>query len=242
MTSENAFMTIPENSFLLEVPDDSQQAAHQMFDSAGEGLPGNIACYSIDHGFSGLDYGVGQAMLPLARSDDEVVPLRSCYDGNPSPVASSWHTSRAGLSAVVAASQDIQNIKIEAEALEFYTTPRLIVAPALNHLPSQAANPGSNVDNLMWTIQLKSQRVPRYQASSSASSTSNPTSSAPEIRAAKSQQRDRPTHPCRKSRKTYKCSIPSCAKTFYQKAHLEIHIRAHTGYKPFVRDVIQSID
>lgn len=37
-----------------------------------------------------------------------------------------------------------------------------------------------------------------------------------------------------KARKRYQCSIPNCYKSFYQKTHLEIHTRAHTGDKPFV--------
>jgi uncharacterized Zn-finger protein len=37
-----------------------------------------------------------------------------------------------------------------------------------------------------------------------------------------------------KARKRYLCSIPGCNKSFYQKTHLEIHTRAHTGVKPFV--------
>lgn len=37
-----------------------------------------------------------------------------------------------------------------------------------------------------------------------------------------------------KVRKRYQCSLPDCGKTFYQKTHLEIHTRAHTGVKPFV--------
>ena len=37
-----------------------------------------------------------------------------------------------------------------------------------------------------------------------------------------------------KSRKRYQCTIPNCNKYFYQKTHLEIHTRAHTGIKPFV--------
>ena len=36
-----------------------------------------------------------------------------------------------------------------------------------------------------------------------------------------------------KPRKRYQCTIPNCNKSFYQKTHLEIHIRAHTGAKPF---------
>ena len=37
-----------------------------------------------------------------------------------------------------------------------------------------------------------------------------------------------------KSRKRYLCELPGCGKSFYQKTHLEIHTRAHTGAKPFV--------
>lgn len=36
-----------------------------------------------------------------------------------------------------------------------------------------------------------------------------------------------------KSRKRYQCSIANCNKSFFQKTHLDIHIRAHTGAKPF---------
>lgn len=37
-----------------------------------------------------------------------------------------------------------------------------------------------------------------------------------------------------KPRKRYQCTIEDCNKSFYQKTHLEIHTRAHTGVKPFV--------
>ncbi|KAH5493108.1 hypothetical protein HBI42_070250 [Parastagonospora nodorum] len=36
-----------------------------------------------------------------------------------------------------------------------------------------------------------------------------------------------------KPRKRYQCHMPDCNKSFFQKTHLEIHIRAHTGAKPF---------
>jgi hypothetical protein len=36
------------------------------------------------------------------------------------------------------------------------------------------------------------------------------------------------------SKKRYECDIPGCNKSFYQKTHLEIHVRAHTGAKPYV--------
>ncbi|CDM37629.1 transcriptional regulator family: C2H2 zinc finger [Penicillium roqueforti] len=41
------------------------------------------------------------------------------------------------------------------------------------------------------------------------------------------------TQPSRRKRK-YNCTLPGCGKSFAQKTHLEIHIRAHTGDKPFI--------
>lgn len=43
-----------------------------------------------------------------------------------------------------------------------------------------------------------------------------------------------PSQSMSKSRNKYQCDIASCAKSFFQKTHLDIHMRAHTGYKPFV--------
>lgn len=37
-----------------------------------------------------------------------------------------------------------------------------------------------------------------------------------------------------KAKKRYSCHMTGCGKAFYQKTHLEIHTRAHTGIKPFV--------
>ena len=37
-----------------------------------------------------------------------------------------------------------------------------------------------------------------------------------------------------RSRKKYQCHMPTCAKIFFQKTHLDIHARSHTGHKPFV--------
>ncbi|KAK7190248.1 hypothetical protein DPSP01_006779 [Paraphaeosphaeria sporulosa] len=39
--------------------------------------------------------------------------------------------------------------------------------------------------------------------------------------------------PGRRAAKRYVCTIPDCGKAFYQKTHLDIHRRAHTGDKPF---------
>ncbi|KAK4501299.1 hypothetical protein PRZ48_007106 [Zasmidium cellare] len=37
-----------------------------------------------------------------------------------------------------------------------------------------------------------------------------------------------------KPKKRYQCDVPDCGKAFYQKTHLEIHSRAHSGIKPFL--------
>ncbi|KAI9836691.1 MAG: hypothetical protein M1819_001327 [Sarea resinae] len=44
-----------------------------------------------------------------------------------------------------------------------------------------------------------------------------------------------------KAKKRYQCEVPGCYKSFYQKTHLEIHTRAHTGFKPFVSCLESSI-
>lgn len=36
------------------------------------------------------------------------------------------------------------------------------------------------------------------------------------------------------TKRRYQCKIGKCTKSFYQKTHLEIHERAHTGVKPYV--------
>jgi hypothetical protein len=38
----------------------------------------------------------------------------------------------------------------------------------------------------------------------------------------------------RSNKKRYICTIDNCLKSFYQKTHLDIHERSHTGDKPYV--------
>ena len=43
-----------------------------------------------------------------------------------------------------------------------------------------------------------------------------------------------------KAKKRYECDVPGCNKSFFQKTHLDIHSRAHTGDKPFVGSPVFS--
>lgn len=90
---------------------------------------------------------------------------------------------------------------------------------------------GTDVDTLMKTIQTKTSRsshrmqtaTPKCVKRRSASSDVGSSSTESSIRNGSS------------ARRRYPCKIQSCAKVFTQKTHLEIHTRAHTGYKPYVR-------
>ncbi len=150
-----------------------------------------------------------------------------------------------------------QSPTIKSEPM--WATP--VSAPALNanpiEMPSTSAQPeeinfGTEVDTLMKAIQAKSQTT-QPQATSSAEQTrpvvgafhtppSRDTAShtggyAPREEAkSKLLQSDLKgesgSH--RSNRKRYQCTIANCHKSFYQKTHLDIHERAHTGVKPYV--------
>ncbi len=99
------------------------------------------------------------------------------------------------------------------------------------HPPADRSNVvGTDVDTLMKTIQTKTSRSPHrvqtvpLECLERRSASSDLDSSSTEI----STRKGAP------ARRRYPCTIPLCAKVFTQKTHLEIHTRAHTGYKPYV--------
>lgn len=110
------------------------------------------------------------------------------------------------------------------------------VSPQDLHAPeqSQDASSGTHVDTLMRAIQTKSENRSPQQPPHTVyhppdrKSYSNP----PEQRIrSRGLGFDQGAFRCRKK---YQCHVASCAKVFFQKTHLEIHVRAHTGHKPFV--------
>lgn len=121
----------------------------------------------------------------------------------------------------------------------------------------QAANFGTEVDTLMKAIQAKA--TPAQSLSNSptiqdrVSITEMPSRSTYITHAhtlpglgdnstSKShQEKTQESFPSSKpTKKRYQCTISGCSKTFFQKTHLDIHERAHTGDKPYVRKITSS--
>ena len=92
------------------------------------------------------------------------------------------------------------------------------------------ANFGTDVDTLMRAIQTKTRVRPQQRQATLSSQRGSSIASENAVQDHQSEF-DRNSS---KSRKKYQCDVASCAKTFFQKTHLDIHMRAHTGYKPFV--------
>jgi transposase-like protein len=93
----------------------------------------------------------------------------------------------------------------------------------------------------MKAIQAKSQQAKRHQQPSKVLpqkplvAYTAPVAHAP---AKVSSDDAEKTKSSQKTKKRYLCSMPDCHKSFYQKTHLDIHTRAHTGVKPFVSQAI----
>ena len=68
----------------------------------------------------------------------------------------------------------------------------------------------TDIDTLMRAIQAKTQPIEQRQ-----------------------KEKRKPACVAPRAKKRYQCDHTDCGKSFYQKTHLEIHTRAHTGVKPF---------
>lgn len=110
-------------------------------------------------------------------------------------------------------------------------------------------NFGTEVDTLMKAIQAKSKTTPQTPSPVTQSRPVVGVSVTPPYRqAAVSQgneyeerkfkltqaniQEEASSH--KGNKKRYECTIENCTKSFYQKTHLDIHERSHTGIKPYV--------
>ena len=95
---------------------------------------------------------------------------------------------------------------------------------------------GTDVDSLMRAIQTKSASRPQRARSSLAYHSSGRRSGNSDALLKRTSSALEPNQNGQLPRKKYQCTLPSCSKMFFQKTHLEIHLRAHTGCKPFVSD------
>lgn len=111
---------------------------------------------------------------------------------------------------------------------------------------SGEVNFGTHVDTLMKAIQTKGQTAASRQPSMSPIEQSKsvvgyppstPYHNSPNYMDAvdrKQRLTSADFQDDKSTTKRYRCNISGCDKAFHQKTHLEIHIRAHTGQKPYV--------
>ena len=121
---------------------------------------------------------------------------------------------------VEVATQDADNVEFHP-----YSVPT-------SRLPTCTANkdPSTDVDTLMRAIQTRAKN-PLTQAPSLTTLGGSSESCGSDSNTSATKKTDQRRS---KARRKYACKVQSCAKVFTQKTHLEIHMRAHTGYKPYV--------
>ena len=123
-----------------------------------------------------------------------------------------------------------EDVSPEEETYGFYN-----VSPQDLHTPdvTQDTSLSTDVDTLMRAIQTKSGDSSPQGPSPVAYQPSSKSYDSPPERRVRSKGFGF-DHGGFRSRKKYQCHISACGKVFFQKTHLEIHVRAHTGHKPFV--------
>jgi hypothetical protein len=97
----------------------------------------------------------------------------------------------------------------------------------------------TEVDTLMKAIQAKSQTTqasqsPSEQAASYGSPQPSRYGQAAGAVGSAQDSKEELQDDSKNGKRRYQCQVKSCMKSFYQKTHLDIHERAHTGIKPYV--------
>ena len=178
--------------------------------------------YDLGLGYSGCNLGHGANASPQqifgqhgASYSEQGLHVPATQQPAPGEPA---HRSPA--IKVEAASQDTDNIEFHP-----YSVPT-------SSLPTSTTDRdvGTDVDTLMRAIQTKA-KTSSTQAPSSVAFGGSSESSSSETNSSATRKIDQRRS---KARRKYPCKVQSCTKVFTQKTHLEIHMRAHTGYKPYV--------
>ncbi|KAL8680573.1 MAG: hypothetical protein Q9186_003265 [Xanthomendoza sp. 1 TL-2023] len=221
----------PHDIALPPVSGNPEVIASPTFDPTLDILASPMYCYSTAHHLAGLGYQLSRTGLPWPEPMDDLPSPTLQSDPLPLALASTLQLVQSKGDAGVDP-HHIQNIKTESGY--FDATSRYAFDTVLDLRNSSVASDelGSSVDSLVQTIQLKSERRPSSISSCSTSDLELPPSSSDTNKAQPDQYSC--DHSRRRASRVYQCSVASCTKTFYQKTHLEIHARAHNGYKPFL--------
>lgn len=195
-------------------------------------LSNSALSYSIPYGPSNISYTTGPGPGASMASYGSIMPPQTLYlpsyaiNQNISQIrhipGSTIHLSNGPLVKA-------ETKPLEEEAYMYYD---MTLPPSHGPKNPGEVNFGTDVDTLMRAIQVKSDNRRRGpQISEIHEGNERRPGDAMEVDVASDSG---PGYP--RSRKKYQCSVPSCYKVFFQKTHLEIHVRAHTGAKPFVSD------
>jgi hypothetical protein len=167
------------------------------------------------------------ARLPPTSARHELSPATQpspASTGSParSPVSSSDVDFSTEVDVLMKAIQSRPGSQAQAQAHTQLQQQGLPSLPQLAHAntTSASASPGNNA----------SPSVPYHALSLPASPSST---SSPRCSTLSPATTDHGVSRSGKKRK-YTCTLPQCGKSFAQKTHLDIHMRAHTGDKPFV--------
>lgn len=210
-------MSLPEVN--LSLPLFSNPTCHQplFFDSI------NLS-YGLGPGTSGCsseEYGTIASSPELFCHQDLAYMEHRLHGEEAQPVALGRDIRTSPPIKIESASQTLNDDDLHCEQVRHVQLP----------VPPNEKDIGTGVDSLMRAIQtratlpvhkIQSLRICDHNVRDSSSGSASSAMNCGVPIETKSKRR----HPCR---------IPSCAKFFTQKTHLEIHMRAHTGHKPYVR-------
>jgi uncharacterized Zn-finger protein len=177
-------------------------------------------------GHSGTDGGRGVAYAQNGRQGF-VEELHS--QSPPIKSESRWNTPMNSPTLVVNKSKDIApTTPVDGSSevtfdTEVDTLMKAIQAKSKSTQPPQQS---SSIDPSRPVVGVS--HIPRYAQSAGV------TASGQETRSRLTKDIQDEAGLAKASRKRYHCTIKNCMKSFYQKTHLDIHERAHTGVKPYV--------